>query len=295
MVEGGKQMIEHFTIHQGGYCTHPEFIVHPNVSIRSNLSFVFPALFFVLKHKEKGYILVDTGYSPDFFKYTKKWPFWVYGKTTPATLPEGQYVVSQLNNMGIRPDEISYIFISHFHADHIAALKEFSRATFICSRKGYEFVKNKRGIAALKSAFIPDMLPLDFEERTIFIEDTCILKKATSQHVKTLIEEKETVYDIFGDGFLLSVDLSGHAFGQFGLFFYFEENPIFLVSDSCWTSYAVKNLIFPHKLAKLIKPDFSLYIKNFSIVNLIWNKHRDIVLIPSHCQDAKKLPYFKEV
>ena len=36
-----------------------------------------------------------------------------------------KYIVEKLNSIGIKPEEINYIFISHLHDDHISALKTF--------------------------------------------------------------------------------------------------------------------------------------------------------------------------
>ena len=46
----------------------------------------FPAGVFLLKHREKGYILYDTGYSPAILKPNFK--YWLYGLGTPVDMSE---------------------------------------------------------------------------------------------------------------------------------------------------------------------------------------------------------------
>ena len=51
---------------------------------------IFPAGVFLLKHREKGYILYDTGYSPAILKPNFK--YWLYGLGTPVDMSEEERV-----------------------------------------------------------------------------------------------------------------------------------------------------------------------------------------------------------
>ena len=110
-----------------GYCTAPEHIAIHGGRWRS---IHFPAMFALLRHPRFGAMLFDTGYSYRFFDETKKFPKRFYRWMTPVTLHEEDLVVNQLATFDLRPKDISHVFISHFHADHIASLPDLSLVPF---------------------------------------------------------------------------------------------------------------------------------------------------------------------
>ncbi len=157
-------------------------------------------------------------------------------------------ILTQLGKENIHADDIHYIFLSHFHADHMCALNDFPKSKFICSKEAYLSVKNKKGVSAVKSAFIPNLLPTDFEQRVFFIEDSKIAQ-ISSQSIKTIEEVfQKPLYDIWGDGSCLAINLSGHAKGQLGLIFENDKSEtIFLVADAVWRSVGFRENRPPSK------------------------------------------------
>jgi glyoxylase-like metal-dependent hydrolase (beta-lactamase superfamily II) len=81
-------------------------------------------MFALLQHPRFGPMLFDTGYSYRFFDETKNFPNRFYRWMTPVTLHEEDLVVNQLLTFDLRPKDITHVFISHFHADHIASLPD---------------------------------------------------------------------------------------------------------------------------------------------------------------------------
>lgn len=269
---------------QAGYCTHKADVV---LRDEAKVDMKFPALFALLKHPSHGYILFDTGYSERFQNETKKFPFNIYAAITPVHFGAGESAGAQLAERGILPSDISYIFISHFHADHISGLRDFPDSQFICSKKGYEAVKNKKGFAALKSAFIPNLLPPDFESRVTFIEDKGLYTNPDADgELKQFQESFDTIYDIWGDGSFLSVDLSGHAEGQFGLFFKTSNRYCFLIADAVWRSRSYREKVYPKSIAKFIMSSPSEYFKNFDLLHEFYKKSPSVFIIPSHCEEV---------
>ena len=54
-----------FTILKVGHCNHPQCVAARGTGFKS---VEFPALCFLIKHPDKGYILYDTGYEHYFFE-----------------------------------------------------------------------------------------------------------------------------------------------------------------------------------------------------------------------------------
>lgn len=280
---GGKKMLEtKLEIFKAGYCTHKEKIALKNGSLRE---VKFPAMFALIEHPKEGYVLFDTGYASLFEKETKKFPYNIYAKITPVFFEEEESALNQVKKIGVDPKEIKKIFISHFHADHIAGLKEFPEAHFICSKRAYKSIENEKGFSALVKAYIPDLLPNNFDEKVTFIEES-----------KRYIPENETekdlentfgkLYDVFGDGSFVSMDLSGHAEGQFGLFLKNEKEYSFLVADAVWRSKSYKENIKPLFPAKIIMSDSKEYKENFEKIVKFYKMQPDVFIIPSHCEDV---------
>jgi|GEM_PF-3960431 hypothetical protein len=147
------------TLLSAGYCNGQE-----NHTLRNGrrVSRRYPALFALLQHPTEGYILFDTGYARRFYDVTRYFPNRLYNLITPVTITEEETAVSKLSALGIQPQQIRYVIVSHFHADHVAGTKDFPNARFICSETACIFARNTRGLRALSAAYIPELLPDDF-------------------------------------------------------------------------------------------------------------------------------------
>lgn len=262
---------------QAGYCTHPEAVV-----IRGGRWKIsnFPSLFALITHPQLGYILFDTGYSERFFQETKKFPFQIYALTTPVYFQSEDSAVYQLQKEGIEATEINYIIISHFHADHIGGLLDFPNAKFICFQSAYQAVRDLQGIKALKAGFLSGLLPLDFAERVIFVEDKPIVS------LPSRFNPFENGIDLFSDGSLLAVELPGHAIGQLGLFFTdFDNQDYFLIADACWLSRAYQELVLPSPITKLIFSNQKEYVDTLEKIHHLYKLNPQIQVIPTHCSN----------
>lgn len=263
---------------QGGYCTHPAKIVNPTWSWKKR---VFPALFSLIVHPEQGPILIDTGYSRHFFQETKRLPFSLFHVLTPVTFEKEEEAAHQIQSVGISPEDVKWIILTHLHADHIAGVKDFPNATIICSQKELTAVQGKGDWKSFRRGFIPKLLPSDFDQRVKVIEDQS--KRDISEKYAMF----ETAYDLFGDNSLIAVDLPGHAQGQIGLFFEDEQGQtIFLASDSCWVSDAYEQLVLPHPIANLLTVEKENYRESLSKVHNLSKEHPDLLIVPSHCLDT---------
>lgn len=196
---------------QAGYCTHPEAVVIRNGRWKTAN---FPSIFALISHPKFGAILFDTGYSDRFFQETRSFPFSLYPLITPVYLQSEDSAVHQLTKYGVSPETVRYIIISHFHPDHIGGLQDFPNAQFICFRSAYEAVKSLRNTAALKAGFLPGLLPPDFEQRVLFVEDK------TTISLPSEYGSFNTGFDLFGDGSLAGVELPGHADRSTWIVFY---------------------------------------------------------------------------
>jgi glyoxylase-like metal-dependent hydrolase (beta-lactamase superfamily II) len=269
---------------QAGYCTHPEAIVIRDGRWKTAN---FPSIFALISHPKFGAILFDTGYSNRFFQETRSFPFRFYAMTTPVYLQPEDSAVNQLTKYGVSPEAVKYIIISHFHADHIGGLRDFPNAEFICFRSAYEAVKSLRNTAALRAGFLPGLLPTDFEQRVIFVEEQEI--SSLPSHYGSF----NTGFDLFGDSTLIGVELPGHATGQLGLFFTDVDNrDYFLIADACWLSRAYQDFVRPHPIANLIFSDKRQYLDTLRRIHLLHQLNPNLKIIPTHCAETWQMLNF---
>lgn len=259
-----------------GYCSHPEFLTMRGGMLRP---VPFPAGFALITHPEHGHMLFDTGYSARFFEETRRFPQLLYRLVTPVTFDEQDSAINQLKQRGIAADDINYVILSHFHADHTAGLRDFPQAQIIYKRAAYEAVKHLDSFAAVKAAYLPKLLPEHFEQCSLHIEDAARCKLPSDFPFSD-------GYDLFGDGSLIAVDVPGHAAGQIGLFLQTAACPYFLCADAVWSSRAFREQRKPHRAARIIMDNAGDYEQTFQKLCQLHQQYPHIAIIPNHCTEA---------
>ena len=252
-----------------GYCLQKEA---NSISGGKNREIKFPALFVLLTHPVHGHILFDTGYGMHFYEAVRKFPYSLYAGVTPVFIDEKHTAAGQLSEIGISPHDVTHVIISHFHADHIGGLKDFTEAKFICLESAYEGVRNRTGFAALKNAFLPDLLPRDFEDRVMFLKDATVSDE---------FAPFDRYHDVFGDGSILAFDLSGHAPGQMGII----TGSRFFVADACYHSDSYRKMLPPPLMVRMLLGNSGRYLKVLEKLHVFHERHPDIEIIPSHCSE----------
>jgi len=147
---------------------------------------------YLLKH-ERGWMLWDTGY-PDAL----------------AAMPEGQVgmggmavakrmktLAAQLKEIGIGPDDIETVAVSHTHGDHVGNLDLFPKATLIFQEAEYQFAYNDK----------PKPFP-------------------ATQTVRLLKGD----LDVFGDGSVTILSTPGHTPGHQSLMIRLAKTGVVLLS-----------------------------------------------------------------
>ena len=266
------------TILQAGYCTCPEHIAIQGGRWRN---IHFPAMFALIEHPRFGPMLFDTGYSERFFSETRSFPNRLYRLTTPVTLDERQTAQAQLAARGIRPSDIERVFISHFHADHIAALGDFPRARYVYLPQGYAAVRSLKGWRALTRAHLPGLLPSDFTDRGDPVD------VATACRLPPEYAPFASGFDLLGDESLLAVELPGHCAGQMGLLARTEDGTtFFFVADAAWLMRSIAGNRLPHALANLIFSNPRLYRLTLANLHCFHINRPEVRIIPSHCEET---------
>lgn len=261
-----------FKVLKVGHCNHPECVAARGTGFKS---VEFPALCFLIKHPSKGYILYDTGYENYFFEETKSFPNKLYALITPVSLNEEDCLGNQLKKLDLTFEDIEHVIVSHFHADHIAGIKNFKNSKFICFPEDLKKYKKMNSFKQLTKGFLNGLLPTDFESRMI---DVNLSNKSDFN-----LEGFPEIYDIFGDNSLLGVPLSGHTEKQLGLIFQENKKTYFIVADAIWGIDYLINNQKPSFITKILVDSSKEFNDTFDKLRNILFNNKEIKLIPSHC------------
>jgi glyoxylase-like metal-dependent hydrolase (beta-lactamase superfamily II) len=235
----------------------------------------FHALYGLIQHPEKGWILFDTGYGPEFYKATHSFPNSLYAAATKVNIGPDETVASQLLRHQIGPEDIEHIIVSHFHADHIGGLKDFPNANFYCSKIAHQEVGDVGRFLAVRKGILPALIPDDFDTRAKFVEDVALV----SDHP---VLGKQ--YDLFGDESLLLHELPGHARGQLGLRITTAKQGYFLIADACWLGQSYQQMLLPHPVVRLFFDSWRDFKASLQRVHLFHLAYPEVLIVPTHCE-----------
>lgn len=266
-----------FTLLSAGYCLSSE---HHSLKGGRKIPIKFPATVGLIVHPHHGPILFDTGYANFFHEEVRSFPGWLYGKATPVFLNDEETAANQLRRRGIRPEEVSLVILSHFHADHVAGVKDFPNARFACYEQAYQQLQRMNGLRAVTHGYLPGLLPRDFASRA---HD---LAKLNRVELPEKFRPFTTGVDLLGDRSLVAVDLPGHALGHYGVLVDCQPRPFFLVGDACWHTRAIHENLMPHWLPQhLVFSDRKAYRHSLYQLHQLCQVNPELIIAPAHCAE----------
>ncbi len=115
-------------------------------------------------------------------------------------------LTSQLAALGVRPAQIDFVGISHYHYDHTGQLADFPNSTLLIDRRDWDVVNTRQDLSA---NFTP------------WITGGSKVEAVTYDH------------DVFGDGSVMMLKTPGHTPGHRSLLVRLSESgPILLSGDA---------------------------------------------------------------
>ena len=239
-----------------------------------------PAMVAVIRHPEAGVILFDTGYGKPLVNATSL-PARLYRALLPFRFKEEDSIPYHLWSLGLSVDNLSSIFLSHFHPDHIGSLKELPAVPILHSQSGLTVLAQCSPRQRAQAAFLPELLPDDFPSRAQAIEG--LARVALSEEWRPFTE----AFDVIGDQSLLAIALPGHAVGQYGLLCRLADGRyVFLVADAAWTRRNITELALPGFPAGRLIGDATAFRATLQRLHDFQKRRPEVPLIPSHCQQS---------
>lgn len=173
-----------------------------------------PSVAYLVEHPTKGRILLDTGLKAGDCAYGNPPVYWV-----PCRNTRGSDAVSELSSLGIKPADLAFIVVSHFHGDHVSGLDNLVRAGVgRIVTTNIEIADVKNGMRAL-SGYERSMLTQSFTALTV-------------DHLFAPMPIVGRAADIFGDGSVWLIPTPGHTRGQLSALINAKSGPLLLTFDA---------------------------------------------------------------
>lgn len=260
------------SFYASGYCEAHSRVVNP---INGKGKTKFYAVWALLQIPNIGNVLFDTGYSDHFHYATNSFPNRFYRWATPVTLDNKYSAKNILRDQGIDLKDISYVIISHFHADHISALADFPNAKFICSAIAYQQVQKLSGLKAVSKGIIHNLLPADFGERVEFIENISENIRVNTYGI--------TEFSFLGLQNFKLLLLPGHAKGMLGFHFTNTEKNILFATDASWNYNYFSAGILPSKIVQLFIDSWIDFVTTIEKLKNMEESEKGITILFTHC------------
>ena len=266
-----------FELHASGYCVANASIVDPTSKYRK---VKFYAVWAHIFHPLYGHILIDTGYNQQFYNTTRSFPERLYAIATPVTVCEGETAVSILKRKNVAASDVKYIFITHFHADHVCGLNDFPNANFVCSREALAQVNSLSGLKAVRKGIIKKLLPDNFASRVLVMEDIASEFK--------VIEGGLLSFRFFDSDDIRFIHLGGHARGMIGVFVNTGTNFILYAADAQWDRAVFDAGILPKKIVKLFFDSWDDFVATTAQLKKYLAVNPCTLLLFTHCPQTLK-------
>ena len=214
------------------------------------VQFVFSC--YLIKHGN-NYMLWDTGHS----------------MTAPNVAPKIS-VVDQLAKLGVKPEQINYVGISHYHADHTGQVASFPQSTLLIGQGDWNAITAPKPAAGVNAPPFAQWI-------------------SGGGKIEPLPADK----DVFGDGSVVILNTPGHTPGHHSLLVKLREKGNFLITGDLvhfhenYNSNGVPwfNVSRADTLASIDR--FKKLAQTFKATVIIQHDARDIGKLPAFPAGAK--------
>ena len=225
-----------------------------------------PIYVWVIEHPE-GIIVVDTGETARVTEpgYFPRWhPYYRLG-VREWVRPEEE-IGPQLRALGLPPEEVRWVVLTHLHSDHAGGLAHFPRADILLSRTEYQRASGWRGQVR---GYLPQHWPTWFSPTLI-------------PFVAASVGPFPMSYPLTRAGDVLLVLTEGHTLGHLSVIVLEDDHALFLAGD---TSYSQPLML--EEAVDGVAPDEQASRKTLQRIHT-YTQQVPTVYLPSHDPEARE-------
>ena len=161
--------------------------------------YTVPVPAFLVRHPSAGALLVDTGLHPSIASGGKENFGGLANRYGNPALKPGEDVPAQLRALGLDPNELPVVVMTHMHIDHTSAVSEFPNSTFVVSET--EWKAAATGPKPFLNGYRRPHYDYAFDYRTVDFDRGGIDSYASFGRT----------FDLFGDGSIHLAFTPGHS------------------------------------------------------------------------------------
>jgi len=225
-----------------------------------------PIYAWVIEHPE-GIIVVDTGETARTAQkgYFPGWhPFSRQTANKFLVGPEDE-IGPQLKNLGISPNDVRWVVLTHLHTDHAGGLHHFPHAEILVSRKEYAAA---RGLGGILQGYLPHRWPRWFNPRLVDFTSEAVGPFPAS-------------FPLTKANDVVLLPTEGHTNGHLSVLVREEERSIFIAGD---TSYTEQLML--EQVVDGVSPNEQIAAQTLKRI-LAYTRANPTVYLPSHDSEAK--------
>ncbi|MDB5219327.1 MAG: N-acyl homoserine lactone hydrolase [Myxococcaceae bacterium] len=191
-----------------------------------------PALAYLVEHETEGRILFDTGVPSADAKGAcdfGRWPLF----SVPCRAAGDQNIRAQLEARHVRPSDLRFVAVSHFHGDHAGGLHDLERdAAVPVLTTGEEWRAVNHTFPAFEG-YLTELIAGTYPIRTVPSQRAVVMPLVGR------------VVDLFGDGAIWLIPATGHSRGQFSALLNARGGPVLLTFDAAHLAASLELRIPP--------------------------------------------------
>lgn len=175
--------------------------------------------------------------------------------------------VTQLQEQGIDINSIKTIILSHIHWDHASGVEDFPDTEVMVTKTEYDF-----GLKASRPAVIREQF------------DDANIKWRFLEFNNQAYENFDRSFDLFGDGSIVLVPLTGHTPGSTGMFVNLASGKrFFFIGDLSWAKEGFEQPTQRPWLARSIVDNNANQVRDMLVkVYTLKEKHPELIIVPAH-------------
>jgi N-acyl homoserine lactone hydrolase len=227
-----------------------------------------PCLAYVVRHPNVGVMLIDTGFHPDASSDRRR----DFG--LPMSLlfrdlePAEQPFDAQLRAVGVAPEEVERVVMTHLHVDHTSGMRLLPNATFLCTREEWTAAHNRLASA---NGYVRHHLPPLSRMQLL---DFATIGKRDGTFAQTI--------DLLGDGAIRLLSTPGHTRGHQSVLLRLDDGrTVLLVGDAAYTVRSIREQRLP-----MLTTNDEASLESLRELDAFAREHPDAVLVPTHDPDA---------
>jgi glyoxylase-like metal-dependent hydrolase (beta-lactamase superfamily II) len=233
-----------------------------------------PVPAFVVEHPGAGLVLVDTGLHEDVARDPRR-ALGASALYMPPEMDAQDALPARLRALGLHPQDVAVVVMTHLHTDHASGIAAFPDATFVVDQREWDAAC----AGGLTEGYRHQLFDHPFDWRTLDFNAIGV----------SSFETFANTVDLFGDGSVRVVASPGHTLGHCSLLLRLGRGrELLLTADAAYSTLTIRDRLVP-----LFRADEHLYLRSLGEIRRFLERTPGAIVICGH--DPEQWPRLEPV